>query len=379
MNIVCSGDVYQIYGDGIATYQTLPAKVYEVGFSKMTGFYLTSRSDMSISEEKIYGDYARKVNKVLTGYKAVDRNFGVILSGPKGVGKSLFAKVLSVAAESENFPVIVVSHYVPGIANFLASIDQDVIVLFDEFEKTFARQEDHGPTPQDEMLSLFDGLEGGHKLFIVTCNEVDKLSNYLLNRPGRFHYHFTLDAPTADEIKEYLIDKLVPTYHDQIDYVVRFSKMGRITYDCLRAIAFELNMGYSLAETVNELNLVHEQKHFDLIFEMNDGSKYTVYNLHGINIFGEHSNEVFSRWIDSYGRDPLAGYSIRFVFDVNDMQVDDETAGFSIPVDKISLYFDSSDFPEGAAVVKMMETRIAQGIKSAKIIPSVAVSTKYTV
>lgn len=376
MNIVCSGDVYQIYGDGIATYQTLPTQVYEVGFSQMMGFYLVPRSDMAISEGKIYGNYERRVNKVLTGYKAVDRNFGVILSGPKGVGKSLFVKVLSNAAEQMGIPVVIVSAYYPGIAHFIASIEQDMIVLFDEFEKTFARQSDHGPTPQDEMLTLFDGLEGGHKLFVVTCNEVHNLSNYLLNRPGRFHYHFTLDAPTADEITEYLTDKLAPIYHNCIGDVIRFSKMGKMTYDCLRAIAFELNMGYSLEETFNELNLMRDKaKSFDLTVEFNDGAKYVEYGLNDLHLTGR--NEKFSRWMypQYNANDPLY-LSLRFSFNLAHIQIDEE--GFFVPPEQVEVYYDESDIVD-ERLHTAVKARIDSGIKSLKLNPVSRISQKYTV
>lgn len=200
MNVVHSGDTYQIYGDALKTYEKLPIGTYEVNFSKFTGFYLSSHTDLSVSEDKIYGSTPAKVEKVLRGFRSVDRNFGVILSGRKGIGKSLFARQLATKAKEENLPLVIVSSYVPGIANFLSSIEQEIIVLFDEFEKTFADRD--GCSPQEEMLSLFDGIDGGKKLFVVTCNEVNKLNSYLLNRPGRFHYHFILGNPTPDEIRE---------------------------------------------------------------------------------------------------------------------------------------------------------------------------------
>ena len=122
MNVVHSGDTFQIYGDALKTYDKLPVGTYDVCFNKMTGFYLTSHADLVVNEEKIYGSSPAKVEKVLRGFQAVDRNFGVILSGRKGIGKSLFARQLAVRAKDYNLPLILVSCYYPGIADFLSSI-----------------------------------------------------------------------------------------------------------------------------------------------------------------------------------------------------------------------------------------------------------------
>lgn len=274
MNVVHSGNTFQIYGDSLKTYEQLPAGTYEVGFSKFSGFFLTAHNDLTVNEDKVYGCTEQKVQKVLHSFSKVDRNFGVILSGRKGIGKSLFARILAVHARQLEIPLILVNEYVPGIANFLSSIEQEVIVLFDEFEKTFTS--DGKSTPQEELLPLFDGLDGGKKLFVITCNEINKLNSYLLNRPGRFHYHFILTNPNPDEIREYMTDKLGEQYHHLIKKVVSFSAHADLTYDILRAIAFELNNGYSFEETLADLNISKESTpRFDVFAEFADGSKST--------------------------------------------------------------------------------------------------------
>ena len=177
---------------------------YQVGFNKMSGFFLTAHPDLTVIEEKVYGNHEKKADKVLNAFKNVNRNFGVILSGQKGIGKSLFARVLARKSLAQGYPLIIVDQYIPGIANFIASIDQEVLVLFDEFEKSFGKCSDNERDPQEEMLSLFDGVNGGKKLFIITCNKSSDLNEFLINRPGRFHYHFTFSNPSPEEIEEYL-------------------------------------------------------------------------------------------------------------------------------------------------------------------------------
>lgn len=284
MNVVNSGSRFQIYGEDVKTYRNLPVGSYEVDFNKMVGFYLTSRPDLIVNE-KIYGDHATRAEKVINSYARANRNFGVILSGQKGIGKSLFARVLANKGIERNMPVIVVSTYIPGIAGFISSIQQECIVIFDEFEKTFAKTDEYDP--QTEMLSLFDGLDGGNKLFIVTCNDVSNLSNYMLNRPGRFHYHIKISNPTDAEIVEYMKDKLDEAYYDSIEQVVNFSHGVNMTYDFLRAIAFELNQGYSLKETLRDLNITDaESMKFDITVILNNGMKFYCYG---------HSMDLTSR------------------------------------------------------------------------------------
>lgn len=270
MNIVHSGNTFQVYGDSLKTYAKLPVGSYDLCFSKMQGFFLTSRNDLVVNEEKIYGSHEQRVAKILRSYARVDRNFGVLLSGPKGVGKSMFARILANDAAKMGYPLINVSGYVPGIADFLSSIEQEVVVLFDEFEKTFAPHD--GCNPQEEMLSLFDGIDGGKKLFVVTVNEVSKLSTYLINRPGRFHYHFLLTNPTATEVAEYMTDKLLPEYSHLVNPVVAFSQIADPTYDVLRAIAFELNQGYTLNDSLADLNITKESSpYFRITVYFEDG------------------------------------------------------------------------------------------------------------
>ena len=258
MNIVNAGDRYMVYGEDVQTYKQLPADTYRVEFNKMTGFYLTSHNDLVVNE-KVYGPYAIKVKKVINTFANLNRNMGVILSGPKGVGKSMFARLLAEAGKEANLPLLIVDCAIPGIEDFISSIQQECIVLFDEFEKTFKANKETGYEPQEALLSLFDGIDNGKKLYVVTCNETRDLNSYLLNRPGRFHYHFIMGAPTGDEVREYMEDNLNDNAKQWIDKIVALSAVSAFTYDVLRAIAFELNQGYDLAETMMDLNIERER------------------------------------------------------------------------------------------------------------------------
>lgn len=313
MNVVNSGSRFQIYGEDVATFKALPPITYEVEFSQNSGFFLTMHPNLELHEEKIYGNHNRRLEKVFRTFKVFERNFGLILSGVKGSGKSLFARGLAEKAMENGYPVILVKQAIPGIASFLSSIEQEAVIIFDEFDKTFAETEDYNP--QVELLSMFDGLDCGKKMFVITCNEVANLNEFLINRPGRFHYHFVIGVPSVEEIKEYLEDKLLTEYHDSIFKIIKLSLFSDITYDSLRALVFELNNGNSFNETLEDLNLDLGENTYDITAYFDNGSKAHVYSTE-INIFEPN---MVARWYDcDTGED-----SIHIRFNTENIEVRD--------------------------------------------------------
>lgn len=273
MKAISIGTRYEIHNDSLKAYDALPAKTYTVRFAQMSGFYLEERTDLAV-KERVYGVHTEKANKVLKSFALFERNMGVILSGDKGIGKSLFARCLCEQAVSAGYPVIIVDQFIPGIATYIESIEQEAFFLFDEFDKTFGdiRAGDNEANPQSRLLSLFDGTSEGKKLFIITCNSLSKLNDYLVNRPGRFHYHFRFNYPTPEEIMSYLTDKLGSQYRDEIDKVILFSRKISLNYDCLRAIAFELSLGEPFEAVIQDLNILNvHAEYYDLALHCKGG------------------------------------------------------------------------------------------------------------
>lgn len=298
MNIINSGDDYQIYTDSVKTYAELPGGTYTVMFSEMSGYSLQYRKNLKVSE-KVYGNTFEKAHKVMRSYSIANKNFGVLLSGQKGSGKSLFLRVIASIANLEGLPVIIVNKCTPGLSEFISSIDQDCMVVFDEFEKIFKNNDDRNQ--QDRLLSLFDGLDGGHKLFVITCNDLCNVSQYILNRPGRFHYHFAIKAPSPEEVKEYLEDNLKPEYKDNINKISMLSVTFFMPYDYLRAIVFDLNQGYSLKETMHDLNISKEDRdRYDVKAYFSDGTEYEAFDLE-LDI--TDPDDEASRWVRRYAKD----------------------------------------------------------------------------
>lgn len=299
MKVVNSEGIYRIYKNDLKTYDSLPAQTYTVKFNKLMGFYLEEHPQIEI-KEKIYGCHLAKVNKVLNAFKIFERNLGVILSGDKGIGKSLFAKLLSIQGIKQGLPLIIINEYMPGIASFIEEIEQEAIFLFDEFDKTFHDKKNE-TDPQASLLTLFDGLAQGKKLFVITCNELRRLNDYLINRPGRFHYHFRFEYPSKEEVEEYLKDFLNEQYWYIIPEVVSFSQKIKLNYDCLRAIAFELNTGESFSNAVKDLNIVNiEPEIYDCELHFDNG--LILYSKGcSMNLFGDHEVTVYLNNIHGRG------------------------------------------------------------------------------
>lgn len=299
MKAISTGSSYMIYDDSLQVYDSLPAQAYKVAFSKNQGFFLEKYQEPDPRENKIYGDHTDKVNKVMNAFARANRNLGVILSGAKGIGKTLFAKLLGLEAINKGLPLLVVDRYIPGIGSYLESIEQECMVFFDEFDKTFGdvKRMDGAADPQTEMLTLFDGIVSGKKLFVITCNGTRNLSDYLVNRPGRFHYHFRFEYPNAKEIEIYLKDKIPEAMFGEIHEVTNFALRVPLNYDCLRAIAFELSGGSTFKEAISILNIINVENarytvrvHFNNGFNINCGTRcLDMFNANG------EMTEVYSK------------------------------------------------------------------------------------
>lgn len=352
MKVISTGSRYEIYNDDLKTYDNLPAQTYIVCFSELTGFYMKVHSDMNVSE-KVYGVHMHKVDKVLRSFESFERNLGVILSGFKGIGKSLFAKLLCAAAIKKGLPVIIVDKFTPGIASYLESIEQEVVVLFDEFDKTFGgvKTGNNEADPQAGMLSLFDGTAAGKKLFVVTCNELHNLNDYLVNRPGRFHYHFRFDYPSAVEIREYLNDKLLEERVGEIEKVVSFATRVNLNYDCLRAIAFELNSGENFEGAIADLNILNmNSERYNAVLYFTNGEKRVAKNEY-IDLFG---GEEFSFWMENEKR-----YSDVLVeFNSDDCVYDMRRGATVIPGADLKLKWDCENDEDTEAAKQLAPERL---------------------
>ena len=266
---------WQVLSDkNLKVNDVLPPKTFSIKFGDMRGYYLKEEPNLTV-DEKLYGPHMKNVETIIEGYQHSDRSIGAIFSGAKGLGKSISMRYLTARMIELGYPIILVTKYIPDIAEFIKSIEQDAVIVFDEFDKLFnsdtteevdnsrglgtyrgGRSIKPKQTRQEELLSLFDGLNTSNKfLFVITCNRVDQLSQYLINRPGRFHYHVRFDYPEEEDARIYLEDNIKDEYKDQIDDILTYVKKVEVNYDGLRSICFEVNMGRKFDDIVKVMNI----------------------------------------------------------------------------------------------------------------------------
>jgi len=240
----------------------LPAAIYEVSFSPDLGFHLIRQATSFNLPSKRYNtgsvDSFKMSELFIKRYTDSQKNLGVLLSGVKGTGKSMLLKLAANKALETGLPVIVVSESFTSahLAKFLSSLTLDCVVLFDEFEKLFTREND-SDSSQEDLLSFFDGTAQSHKLIILTVNELHKVNEFFINRPSRIRYLLEYKPLSEEFVTMYLEETLLdPSVASQVaDELITVSEMN---FDLLQTVVEEVNVMYPslpIPEIVKMLNV----------------------------------------------------------------------------------------------------------------------------
>jgi hypothetical protein len=259
-------------------HEQLPAGNYTVAVDPIGNFYLDQIDSFEIPS-KMYGNTLRHTDRIINSFWDRPQQTGVLLNGEKGSGKTLLAKNICTELAKQGVPTIVINRdwVGDGFFKLLQDIDQPCVVLFDEFEKVYDREQ------QEQILTLLDGVFGSKKLYLLTVNDKWRVDSHMRNRPGRIFYLLDFKGLDINFIREYCEDNLInKQYIDQICSLT--SLFGEFNFDMLKALVEEMNR-YN--ETPTEaLEMLNAKPEYD------DGARYDLKLVDaGKEIDSLHMNE----------------------------------------------------------------------------------------
>lgn len=232
-----SGNSYRVTKkEALDLTEHLPGGNYVVQKNEMTGEFYLDMIDKFQSVGKVYGDSLKNTDRIVNTFLSRPSTTGVMLTGEKGSGKTLLTKNVCIKLAEMDIPTIVINAPWCGdrFNSFIQSIDQPCAILFDEFEKTYDREQ------QEMILTLLDGVFPTKKLFLLTCNDKWRVDSHMRNRPGRIYYMLEFKGLDAQFIREYCEDTLKAKEH--IDRIVNMRTLfNEFNFDMLKGLVEEMN------------------------------------------------------------------------------------------------------------------------------------------
>lgn len=293
-----NGNTYRVTKkESLDITEHLPAGNYIIQKDEMTGQLFLEQIDNFQPITKVYGDCLKNTDRIVNTFLSRPATTGVMLTGEKGSGKTLLTKSVCMKLAEQNIPTIVINAPWHGdkFNNFIQSIDQPCAILFDEFEKTYDRDE------QESILTLLDGVFPTKKLFLLTCNDKWRVDSHMRNRPGRIYYMLDFKGLDAEFIREYCQDNL--NNKQYIENIVNVGSLfAEFNFDMLKALVEEMNRYHESPQEA--LAMLNAKPEFD------SGTEYTMTIVH-------NGKEIVEKRRDTFEGNPLQPKGIEVSFDPN--------------------------------------------------------------
>lgn len=218
----------------------IPGGVYKYVQPMGGRWFLERTQDKFEFPFNVYNACGNIINRVCNYWAKNGGNLGVLMNGLRGSGKTMTAQLIAnELIRSANIPVLVVREPIP-LQNVFETVKQDLIVIFDEFEKTHS--EEASPGSQQSILSTIDGMSRSeHRRLILFITNSAAIDENLRDRPSRIHYKFEFDR-VADEIIEGLINDSLPKHlmHFKPEIMQYLTARNICTIDIVKAVISEV-------------------------------------------------------------------------------------------------------------------------------------------
>lgn len=230
--IVRGNDHYATSGEVI---DDLKNEIYLLKFDPSQDcLFLQYVGDKFPMPSKVYGVNINIVKRVINTYNNTSGNIGVLFNGIKGTGKTVSSKII--CNDIEN-PVIIINDDFKGvdISGFLNNINQDIIIMIDEYEKIFEEKD-------ARLLSIMDGVLdiGKRRMFLLTTNEAT-VHSAMISRPSRIRYMKSFGNLEEDIIIQ-IIDDILVEKSFKNDIIEFCKKMKEVTVDNVIQVTKEVNL-----------------------------------------------------------------------------------------------------------------------------------------
>lgn len=246
----------------------LPVGVYAARVDQFGNFFLEPTS-VPENPSKVYGEDTeiRAERYLSTFMDTPGKSMGALLIGEPGSGKTMLMRKIINEGLRQGVSVIMVENGFSG-ANFNKFIheslrDTSAIVAMDEFEKMYNMNDDEVLAP---LLTLFDGPNDSHKMFLCSANNRNQIAEPFFNRPSRFYFMAEFGNLADDVIREYIHDHLIHK-HLEGELFTKLVGMDKVNFDCLATSVKEVNRCGNVDRAFMDLN-VKEKYSSDTVYAL---------------------------------------------------------------------------------------------------------------